>query len=1209
MSNTVTTILEARLRGRDDGLVGQLNATEREAKNAKGAIDDLAASGNKLSAATGTAARSQQQLATASNQAGAAVAAEGRAHDGALAAMNRRRAALGLAAVTTADLAAKTGASTAALNAERVATDAATAAKARMTAGNAAAATGIVNTGTAAVGAAASVSRFAAILSGGVAFGASFAASAVAGLIVKLFEGADAARTAELASSGLGEAQNVLGQIFDLTTGKIKAQNEMLLLNARIMANNLRVEALQAKEKGKDAMADAMGSPYMGYLGAFHDIFSPTAARAKRDERVRIADIARRVDAGVLDGAAAAKEARGIDWARAGMSETDFLTGLSDAASGRAKARLADLIDSSLDTGKLASEFRTAGPKGRTSSNSGTAAARALAKFGDSAEEKIQRIADGYNPAPRGLDKAFADLRTLDGLIADLGKRKPPSFEKLIGEAQAAKSAVMEGLGAPLDAIQQRLVPLPDGVVKAQAAVKELDGIIAVLSERKPPNWQELVERAEQLRDVAADTVNGPLNDMLKASREQRAVQLLLLQGREREAEVLARLQQLQRTGLPIKAEQRREVERMVAAEERINDLLDKREDIISIYMASIGDLRGALEDLFSGGSAKDFAQSIGQSIRQMQGRMAVELLFGDSLRALEKKARGQSPLDREIADLAREVDGLESETERSSAALKLFTDALSAATADIHGARSGTSHALGDGSFVRVFGGAGSGAAAGADDEIVVTGSRPRPLGGAMMADQTEFLREWTRSVTTPITSKLDEIFGTSFFAKMEQPLAGAVSGFFTAGPAGGILGAVKELPNLPDTMKKKLGDAFEGAQTGTIVAGVSKALGLKMSTTGSQIGGAIGGATGIPGGDIVGSFLGGIVGGLFKKTKSGSATITGVDSNPVITGNNSKYRAAAGEAASSVQGVLQQVADALGGEVGSFNVSIGVRKGTYRVDPTGAGRTKNMQSYGDDAQAAVMAAAFDAIGDGGIKGLSGAVQRALRSSPDIDKAVKEALKVQEVERIVAGLGGTLESQFREFEAQAKERVRIATQYGFDVTRIEARNAEDRAKLVEQILSSRVGSLQQLLEDMKFGDLFEGTASERRDKLIAEIAVAKADAEKGDDGAADRLAELTRKLVETSRDAYGTAGDEYASDRSNAISTAEAIIAAENERIRQAQQATLDTSKAMQAQVALTNEQNDILSEIRALLRTGGVTAVSGGSGSRIEVGRNALL
>lgn len=386
-------------------------------------------------------------------------------------------------------------------------------------------------------------------------------------------------------------------------------------------------------------------------------------------------------------------------------------------------------------------------------------------------------------------------------------------------------------------------------------------------------------------------------------------------------------------------------------------------------------------------------------------------------------------------------------------------------------------------------------------------------------------------------------------------------------------------------------IGTGMSAAQTGTLVAGVTKALGLKTSTTGAQIGGAIGSALPIPGGEIIGSIAGGLIGGALKPAKRGSATITSADGDAVLSGNSSKFKAAAGDAASSVQSVLQQVADQLGGTLGDFAVSIGVRDGKFRVDPTGKGITKTKKGaidFGEDGDAAVSAAALNAIADGGIEGLSQAVQKALGSNKDIDKALREALKVQEVEELLGGLGGTLEKQFREFEAQAKERVRIATQYGFDVTRIEARNAENRAKLVEDILSSRVGSLQDLLKDLKFGDLFEGSATERRDRLLTEIATVRTDAEKGVDGAADKLADLTRQLVETSREAFGTAGGEFASDRAGAISTAEAIIAAENERVRAAQQATIDTSKALQTQNQLTNETNDILAEMRSLMRTG---------------------
>src|SRR3546814_7480927 len=52
-------------------------------------------------------------------------------------------------------------------------------------------------------------------------------------LIENQFETDDAAQAAELASHGLSDAQSGLGQIFDLTTGKLKSRNTMLSINDR----------------------------------------------------------------------------------------------------------------------------------------------------------------------------------------------------------------------------------------------------------------------------------------------------------------------------------------------------------------------------------------------------------------------------------------------------------------------------------------------------------------------------------------------------------------------------------------------------------------------------------------------------------------------------------------------------------------------------------------------------------------------------------------------------------------------------------------------------------------------------------------------------------------------------------------------------------------------------------------------------------------
>lgn len=1197
------TILEARLRARDDGLVGQLTASEQRAKGAAGGLRDMGAAGRTASAATNQVAASDRDAARAAREverarkdqeraARAAARAEQQAADVIARAQARHRAGQMQLGQQAQDFLTQVQGGTPILTAFSQQASQAQFAIAMM--------------GGETDKSSSKFAKFASIMAGPVGIAIGVAIPLVSMFAAKLFESADASEAAEAGANGLAAAQSALSQVFDTVSGKLKTQNELLIINARLQAISLRAEATKARANADEVRSGVLSlGPDMVREGLAFFGRAPRARNERdRANKARLRSLFEGVEQGGISRADAVQAADGIRYEGTGYNKSEIVAALRDAAVAELNERAAQLIDESLNSGQLASEFRKAGPKGpKARSGAGAAAARTLANFGESAAEKIARIADSYNPAPRALDKAFADLRAIDGLIADLEKRKPPSFEKLIVEAKGARAAVMDGLAAPLDTIQQRLVPLPDGIAKAQTAIEELDGVIAVLTDRKPPNWEQLVARAQQLKVVAADTANGPLNDMLRASREQQAVQLLVLQGREREAEVLARIQQLTRDNAPLTADQRREVERIVASEERINDLLDKRQNIISIYMSSIGDLRGALEELFSGGSGGDFLKNSEQLIKRFRGSMAVEAIFGDSLRALEKRVRGKTPLDREIDDLAEQIDGLEGEAGRSSAALKMFTDAVAAATADIN--RSTARGAIGQGakSFLGVFGQARG--AASADAPIVVSGNRPSPIGAALMREQNDFLRDLARAQYEPLAKLFDEYLGGAFFRKLSPVFEGAYAGFFTAGPIGGILGAAKELPGLSNKLKDTLGKAFGGAQTGSFVAGVGKSLGLKMSTTGSQIGGAVGSFLPIPGGDIIGSIAGGLLGGLFKKSRSAGAVITGVD-DYTIGGKDKKNYGAAEGLAGSVTGGLQRIAEALDATVGSFYTTIGVRGGDYRVNTSGSSlKIKNgARDFGDDEAGAIAYAIADAIGDGAIKGLSAAMQKALRSSTDIDKAVQEALKVREVEELLGGIGSAIERQFREFEEQAKERVRIATQYGFDVSKIEARNAEDRAKLVEQILSSRVGSLQQLLDDLKFGDLFEGTAAERRDKLLTEIAAAKSDAEKGVDGAADKLADLTRQLVETSRDAYGTAGSEYASDRSNAISTAEAIIAAENERIRAAQQATVDTSKAMQTQNQLTNETNDILAEMRAILRAGGggVVMVGGGGGSNIS-------
>lgn len=391
-------------------------------------------------------------------------------------------------------------------------------------------------------------------------------------------------------------------------------------------------------------------------------------------------------------------------------------------------------------------------------------------------------------------------------------------------------------------------------------------------------------------------------------------------------------------------------------------------------------------------------------------------------------------------------------------------------------------------------------------------------------------------------------------------------------------------------------------GGRIGAAIPAVS--LGLAVN---SAVGKLLGNGQ-IKNGGLLNILIGPFATAAFGKALKGSATISGVDG--ISTKGNSKSRiSAASGLAGNVQGALEQISEALGGTIGSFSGSIGVRKKKFVVDPTGKGRTKGagVQKFDNeaDAQSALLR---DAIADGAVQGLSAAVRKAIGSNSNLDKALREALKVQEVEDLMSEIGGSMGRQFRDFNRQAQERVRIARQYGFDVVKIEERNAKDRAKMIDEVLGNRVGALKDLIADLDFGDLFEGSMADRRNRLITEIEKAQKDAEAGVDGAGNKLAGLNRNLIDLSRDAYGTAGGEFGADLARARTGAERVIELESARVR----AAADAAKATNDKLEENNDQNaEMISHLRVIAAntTGLGISGGGGGGGGVNTGREVNL
>lgn len=756
---------------------------------------------------------------------------------------------------------------------------------------------------------------------------------------------------------------------------------------------------------------------------------------------------------------------------------------------------------------------------------------------------------------------------------------------KIAEQAEKAAAALKEfgdRAGESIARVSERFDEQPRLIDQAAQATRQLDDIIAELGTRKPINWEEMVKDAKAAKLVIADALLRPFDDLEEASQRRMDIERLIAANREDEAEALQIIYGLEEKLGPITDERKNDVIEMVARERELSEVLSSRKEILDAYLGASRAIRGEVEAILSGqGKLSNFKQIF----KNLQGKVLTEQLFGGIFRDFDKWVKEETAI-------SSSVDLMKGETERAGVAASDFADALNDETAKVNGSTAdsglgiaglpGSSSAVGLlKGFSAYLGKARAGGGTGtptADGELVVTALK----GGVNGLSPERYFEEMSRRLTRPLLDGLDSLLGTKFFSGLDGVVSGGITGVLTGGIPGGIIGALKGIKGLPEGIAGALDKAGKGAQTGTMVAGLGDALGIKNSKLGAQLGGAAGSFLPIPGGDIIGAIAGGLIGGLFKKTKYGTANVTGADAISAAGRGKGRVEGATTLGGGVTDG-LRNIADALDAELGSFNVSIGTYKDSFRVSGSGkTGKLKggDVKDFGDDQAAAMAYAIADAIADGAIKGISPAVAAALRSNSDIDKAVAEAVKVKDLELQIRRLDDPIAGLFDSFLATAKERVELARKYGLDLNKVEKLNAKEREAIIDDAIERSVGGLKALLKDLDYGSLFEGSPVERRAAIRKEIEDAKADVTAGVDGAGNRLADLERQLVETSRNGFGTAGPEYAADLAEARSTAEQIIKEEERRIREAAEAT-------KAGLDLANETNDLLSGTNGRLDT----------------------
>lgn len=212
--------------------------------------------------------------------------------------------------------------------------------------------------------------------------------------------------------------------------------------------------------------------------------------------------------------------------------------------------------------------------------------------------------------------------------------------------------------------------------------------------------------------------------------------------------------------------------------------------------------------------------------------------------------------------------------------------------------------------------------------------------------------------------------------------------------GMQGGSAGALSGLGNIGAAIPQVGAFLALTQVSNTLGSGLADLLGVNYSKTGGSLFGA----------------LGGFIGGALKGTKRASVTVGGLNGALGITGsqgNSAARRDTANAGASSLIDAIFQIANQLGGGVDASrgSVSFGMRKDSFRVDPTGRGITKvgnGAVDFGSDQEAAIRFAISDLIKDGVITGISQASQNLLSKGGNIDQQVEKALLIEQIPKLL---------------------------------------------------------------------------------------------------------------------------------------------------------------------------------------------------------------
>ncbi len=190
--------------------------------------------------------------------------------------------------------------------------------------------------------------------------------SKTAQLSKDLGDNAKALGDVKSANDGVASAQSVLADMFDLTTGKLKDQNEMLRLNAQLMAVKLRAEAAAGEATAEDVRnrsaqrswgqyaKDVNNSGLMGFFNAGKFLMEVR----DNEESENLAGVM----SGKMNPAKVAKWAEGRSFEGLNITKAEYLDAIARAAEKQLKISTAEKIETSLSTGVLDKDLRREAP-------------------------------------------------------------------------------------------------------------------------------------------------------------------------------------------------------------------------------------------------------------------------------------------------------------------------------------------------------------------------------------------------------------------------------------------------------------------------------------------------------------------------------------------------------------------------------------------------------------------------------------------------------------------------------------------------------------------------------------------------------------------------------------------------------------------------------------------------------------------------------